>query len=66
MNEKDKIKNNKHNFNTMTKTIFEKIISREIPSTIIYEDDLTIAFLDAFPFERGHILVVPKKPYAQI
>jgi histidine triad (HIT) family protein len=50
----------------MTKTIFEKIISREIPSTIIYEDDLTIAFLDAFPFEKGHILVVPKKPYAQI
>ncbi len=48
------------------KTIFEKIIDREIPSYIIYEDDENIAFLNAFPFELGHVLVVPKKPYKTI
>ena len=45
------------------KTIFEKIIDREIPADIIYEDEKIIAFLDAFPFEKGHLLVVPKKSY---
>ena len=48
------------------KTIFEKIVDREIPSYIIYEDDENIAFLNAFPFEPGHTLVVPKKPYKTI
>lgn len=45
----------------MTKTIFEKIIDREIPANIVYEDDDIIAFLDAFPVAKGHTLVVPKK-----
>jgi histidine triad (HIT) family protein len=45
------------------KTIFEKIIDGEIPSTKIYEDDHTYAFLDISPNTRGHTLVVPKKPY---
>ncbi|MCK1976011.1 HIT family protein [Jeotgalicoccus huakuii] len=45
----------------MTKTIFEKIIDREIPANIIYEDDDVIAFMDAFPVAKGHTLVVPKK-----
>jgi len=48
------------------KTIFEKIISREISATIVYEDDDNIAFLNAFPFEPGHILVVPKIAYETI
>lgn len=43
------------------KSIFSKIIDREIPAEIIYEDDLVIAFLDAFPHKPGHFLVVPKK-----
>lgn len=42
-------------------TIFAKIIRREIPAEIIYEDELTIAFLDAYPNHAGHSLVVPKK-----
>ncbi|QZE12115.1 histidine triad protein HinT [Mycoplasma sp. Ms02] len=42
------------------KTIFEKIISREIPANIIYEDDRVIAFLDVKPVQEGHFLVVPK------
>ncbi len=43
-------------------TIFEKIISGEIPSYKIAEDDNYIAFLDAFPLKEGHTLVVPKEP----
>ncbi len=46
--------------------IFEKIIAREIPAYIIYEDEKHIAFLDIMPFEKGHTLIVPKKPYITI
>jgi histidine triad (HIT) family protein len=42
-------------------SIFTKIINGEIPSYKIAEDDYCIAFLDAFPLKRGHILIVPKK-----
>ena len=48
------------------KTIFEKIIDRELISNIVYEDEKNIAFLDAFPFEKGHLLVVPKKAYETV
>lgn len=41
--------------------IFDKIISREIPADIVYEDDMTIAFLDIRPVRKGHTLIVPKK-----
>lgn len=40
--------------------IFEKIISREIPAAIVYEDDDTLAFMDIGPIIKGHTLVVPK------
>ena len=46
--------------------IFEKIITREIPAYIIYEDEKHLAFLDIMPFEKGHTLVIPKKPYVTI
>ena len=42
------------------KTIFEKIIAKEIPADIVYEDDHTLAFLDISPVKAGHTLVVPK------
>ena len=48
----------------MEDTIFMKIIRREIPADIVYEDQDTLAFLDAKPVVPGHTLVVPKK-YAQ-
>lgn len=41
-------------------TIFSRIISGEIPSYKIYEDDMVYAFLDIHPYTRGHTLVVPK------
>jgi Diadenosine tetraphosphate (Ap4A) hydrolase and other HIT family hydrolases len=50
----------------MNKTIFEKIIDREIPANIVYEDDDVIAFMDAFPIVKGHTLVVPKQPIENI
>lgn len=46
----------------MGDTIFGKIISREIPANIVYEDDLALAFKDINPQAPTHILVIPKKP----
>lgn len=40
--------------------IFEKIITREIPASIVYEDDTVLAFLDIKPINKGHTLVIPK------
>lgn len=47
-------------------TIFEKIVKGEIPCSKIYEDKHHFAFLDIEPFEKGHTLVIPKKPYVTI
>lgn len=46
---------------TMEKTIFKKIIDREIPATILYEDDKCLAFTDVNPQAPTHFLVIPKK-----
>jgi len=48
------------------KTIFEKIIDREIPAKIVYEDDEACAFHDINPQAPVHILIVPKKPIATL
>ncbi|HUX80895.1 MAG TPA: HIT family protein [Candidatus Paceibacterota bacterium] len=45
----------------MEDTIFMKIIRREVPAEIVYEDDETLAFLDVKPVTPGHTLVIPKK-----
>ena len=45
----------------MTKTIFDKIISKEIPSDIIYEDTKFLAFSDITPQAPVHILIIPKR-----
>ncbi len=50
----------------MSKTLFEKIIAREIPANIVYEDDLVLAFKDIKPQARVHVLVVPKKVIPRI
>ncbi|MDB5201859.1 MAG: family hydrolase [Ferruginibacter sp.] len=41
-------------------SVFSKIISGEIPSYTIAENEMFIAFLDVFPLVKGHVLVVPK------
>lgn len=48
------------------KTIFEKIIDREIPADIIYEDDQVLAFRDIAPKAPVHVLVITKKPLASL
>jgi histidine triad (HIT) family protein len=50
----------------MSKTLFEKIIDREIPATIVYEDDLVVAFRDVKPQAPTHVLVIPRKPIPRI
>jgi histidine triad (HIT) family protein len=45
----------------MSKTLFEKIIAREIPAAIVYEDDSVLAFRDIHPQAPMHVLIVPKK-----
>ncbi len=44
------------------KTIFEKIIDREIPAVFVYEDEKVIAIMDKFPAISGQVLIIPKKP----
>jgi histidine triad (HIT) family protein len=50
----------------MSKTLFEKIATREIPANIVYEDDLVVAFRDIKPAAPVHALVVPRKPIPRI
>ena len=45
----------------MSQTLFEKIIAREIPADIVYEDELVIAFRDISPQAPTHVLIIPKK-----
>lgn len=47
-------------------TIFGKVIRREIPADIIYEDNLCLAFRDINPQAPVHVLVIPKQPIAKL
>jgi histidine triad (HIT) family protein len=49
------------NFCMANETIFSKIISREIPADIVYQDDLVTAFRDIAPQAPTHILIIPNK-----
>jgi len=50
----------------MAKTLFEKIIAREIPAPIVYEDELVVAFRDINPQAPTHVLIVPRKPVPRL
>ena len=41
--------------------VFCGIVAHQAPAYVVYEDDSTLAFLDLFPFTRGHLLVIPKE-----
>ena len=45
----------------MTETLFEKIIKKDIPADIIYEDDISIVIKDINPQAPTHLLIIPKK-----
>ncbi|HRH31116.1 MAG TPA: HIT family protein [Candidatus Paceibacterota bacterium] len=44
-------------------TLFTKIVKREIPATIVYEDEESLAFMDIHPIAKGHLLLITKEPY---
>ena len=46
----------------MSDTVFTKILSGQIPSHKIYEDEFVYAFLDIAPLSLGHTLIIPKEP----
>ena len=48
------------------KTIFKKIIDKEVPADIVYEDDRCLAFKDINPQAPTHVLVIPKKEIASL
>ena len=48
------------------KTIFQRIIDREIPANIVYEDDRCLAFRDVNPQAPTHILIIPRKAIASV
>ena len=48
------------------KTVFKKIIDRELPADIVYEDDLCLAFKDINPRAPTHLIVIPKKEISKI
>lgn len=50
----------------MSKTIFQRIIDREIPADIVYEDDRCLAFRDISPQAPTHVLVIPKRAIASL
>ena len=43
--------------------IFCKIANKEIPSKVVYEDDIVISIMDINPHAKGHLLIIPKKHY---
>ena len=50
----------------MSKTIFKRIIDKEIPANIIYEDDVCLAFYDVNPQAPVHVLLIPKEEIASL
>ena len=50
----------------MEECVFCKIIKKELPAYVVYEDENAIAFLDIAPLSEGHTLVVPKKHYSRL
>ena len=56
----------RHVCRIVSKTLFERIVARELPAAIVYEDDLVLAFRDIKPQAPTHVLVVPKQPIPRI
>lgn len=50
----------------MSETIFQKIIDKELPADILYEDDISLVFRDINPVAPTHLLIIPKKKISMI
>ena len=46
--------------------IFCKIVRGDIPSSVVFEDDICMAFMDVFPVSEGHCLLIPKKHFVNL
>ena len=46
--------------------IFCKIVQKQVPASVVYEDEHVLAFMDIRPINEGHTLVIPKKHFADI
>ena len=53
-------------YETLSETIFSKILRKEIPADLVHEDDQCIAFRDINPQAPVHILIIPRKAFANI
>jgi histidine triad (HIT) family protein len=51
----------KARYDNMSECVFCKIVNKEIPAKVVYEDERTMAFHDIAPQARVHILIIPKK-----
>ena len=49
-----------------SQNIFAKIIRKELPSEIVFENDHCLAIMDIMPRSNGHVLVLPRKPYRNL
>lgn len=47
-------------------TLFERIAARQIPATIVYEDEVAVAFRDIHPAAPVHVLVIPRRPLPRL
>jgi histidine triad (HIT) family protein len=50
----------------MNECIFCKIINKEIPATLLYEDEFALVFMDIGPIVEGHVLIIPKSHSEQL
>ncbi len=50
----------------MDKTVFHKIVAKEIPAHIVWEDADFMVFLDVLPIEPGHVIIIPKQSYTAL
>jgi len=50
----------------MDDCIFCKIVNKEMPASVIFENTKVLAFLDIYPVNKGHVLIIPKKHYETI
>ena len=64
--QEDILRMKRHSTQNVAMTIFEKIIRREIPAEIVWEDEEVLAFRDVNPQAPVHVLIVPKRVIARL
>lgn len=60
------VMNSFSNADSPAASVFTKIIQGELPGVIVYEDELCVVLMDAFPMLPGHVLVIPRAQHVRI